>query len=258
MLNTRLIFSIALLVSSLLLASTAGAAGKTTYWGPVVLSEGKRFEVCANAAYSEFNVNAQVRFVRVDDGAAIADGFRLDPGRGGCTALSFERAGEAPVFALLDVEAEPGDEDLVASAAIINGIYESPKPRELLQDNGQRVITTYGPLRLLPDKRLEVCVHNPRNFAGENFAFAIPVTIAFYRTRNSEEPFSVQSGELEPGEGSCVSVDENLVRDRSFYAEVWSDPVEPGFSNPAAISGAFIINGIFDEPIPPAMIRFED
>jgi hypothetical protein len=247
-----------LLFAVLLLSVTAEAARKTTYWGPVVLSEGKRFEICANAAYSEFNVNAQVSFVRVADGAAVAEGFRLDPGQGGCTALSFERAGEAPVFALLEVESEPGDEDLVASAAIINGVFESPEPRDLLQDNGQRAITAFGPLRLLPGKRLQVCVHNPRNFAGTNAGFAIPVTIAFFRTNNSSEPFSLQSGELEPGEGSCVSVDEKLVGDRSFYAEVWSDPVEPGFSNPAAISGAFIINGVFEEPIPPSAIRFVD
>lgn len=238
------------------LAAPLSAAEKTTYWGPVVLSEGKRFEVCANNAFGTFETDARLSFLRVRNGRSKSTEIRLGSGEGGCRAVSFEQAGTQPIFAVLNAVAEPGDEDLVGSAAVVNGIFNVPKRRDLVDDRGQFTLTSFGPVRLNPDKRLEVCVNNPMNFIQISGVYTVPVSIEFYRTSNSSEPFKVESGELAPGRGACVSVSEAEVGAASFFAEVWTSPVEPGFANPMVLSGAYIINGIFDSPIPPDDPRF--
>lgn len=240
-------------ISVTLLAHPVAAEEKTTYWGPVVLHEDSRFEVCANAKATRDETITTVSFVRVRDGKSLVKEVRLSSAKGGCFSLDYKKAGDSPVIAIVDAYGEPGDVDLVASAAIINGIFESPAPREFTTDQGMRTLTTFGPLRLNPGKRVEVCATNLRN------NYAVPVSVSFFSTKDSERAF-VEAGpiSLEKGKGTCFSVSEEQVGQRSFFAQVSTDPVEPGFENGMVFSGAFVINGIFNAPIPASSVRYID
>ena len=234
-----------LLCASLILLSLSARAETTTeMFGPVVLHEGSRFEICANARYSTYNVRATASFVGVSDGKMLEKSFELDPGRGGCFSLPFEKAGDQPVFATLEVYGEPGDTDVVASAAIINGIFNIAEGQTLVDDQGLRTATSFGPVVIAEGKRLQVCANNWQS----NYPSAVMVN--FYRTKNSSKPISSMETVLEPGEGGCATISQEVTGKSSVFAELLTEPVEKGFSNPLPISGALIINGIFEQPVP--------
>jgi hypothetical protein len=230
-----------------LLAPQVQAETTTQTFGPVVLHEDSRFEICANARYSEFNVQVTASFVRVIDGKELTRVAELDPGEGGCFDLPFEKVGKAPVFATLEVFGEPGDTDVVASAAVINGIFDMPKAQLVTEDDGLATATSFGPLVIAEGKRLQVCANNWRS------TYPSEISVSFYRTKNADEPFLVTGSVLQPGEGGCTTLSQEVTGDESIFAELRTEPVEEGFSNPLPVTGAFVINGIFDEPLPPSL-----
>ena len=240
-------FSVLTFVLFSLPASILYAETTTQTFGPVVLHEDSRFEVCANARYSRFNVQVTASFVRIADGKTLEKRTELDPGKGGCFTLPFDKAGDQPVFATLEVFGEPGDTDVIASAAIINGVFEMPEAQALADDEGQTTATSFGPVVIAEGKRLQVCANNWRS------AYPSAVTVNFYRTRNAQKPFLVTENVLEPGEGGCTTLSQEVTGKESVFAELLTEPVEKGFSNPLPVTGAFIINGLFDEPLPPSL-----
>jgi len=232
-----------------LLPVVSAAETNTLTFGPVALHEGSRFEVCANSKYAEYDVILTASFVRIKNGKSITREVRLDPGEGGCFKLPYEKAGSAPVFAAIEVLGEPGDTDIIASAAIINGLFELPKPQVLLQDEGLTTATTFGPLQIPEGKRIKVCANNWKS------TYTSTVTVNFYRVGDSVEPILSKDQALEHGQGGCVSLSQAQVGKGAIIAELLTWPVEPGFSNPMPVTGAFIINGIFEAPVP-AQTRF--
>jgi len=243
-----------ILTMCILFPAVSATASETLTFGPVVLHEGARFEVCANSKYASYNIDITASFVRLKNSKAKVREFRLDPGEGGCFKLTYEQAGNAPVFAALEVSGEPGDTNIVASAAVINGIFELTKPQLFIQDEGRPIATTFGPLKIPEGKRIEVCANNWKS------EYASDITVNFYRAGNSLEPILTRERTLEPGEGGCASISQARVGKGAVFAELISWPVEPGFSNPKPVSGAFIINGLFEEPIPSQVrfLQFED
>lgn len=233
------------LVLATLLPALSAADTNILTFGPVVLHEGSHFEVCVNSKYAVNDIILTASFVRIKNSKSITREARLDPGEGGCFRLKYEQAGDAPVFAAINVLGEPGDTDIVASATIINGIFEMPRPQVLLQDEGRTTATTYGPLKIPKGKRIEVCANN---WMSE---YSSDVTVNFYRAGNSVEPIVSKDRTLEPGQGGCVSLSQAQVGKGAIIAELLTFPVEPGFSNPVPVAGAFIINGLFEAPVPP-------
>ena len=226
-------------------STTALAATSETTFGPVVLHEGARFEVCLNSKYAENEVQAVIQFVRVEDGKSLTREASLTPGEGRCAAVPYERVGDAPLFAAVEVLGEPGDTDIVAGAAVVNGIFDMPKPQELLLDEGRRTATTFGPLQIPEGKRVQVCANNWRSEYESN------VTVNFYVNRDALEPAISESVGLAPGEGGCTALSQAETGRARVFVEVLTEPVEPGFSNPVPVIGAFIVNGIFEAPLPP-------
>lgn len=218
---------------------------KAVTFGPVVLHEGARFELCANSKFARFDIQAVLGFVRVSDGASVSREAQWLPGEGGCFSLAFEKVGAEPVFGVVGVTGEPSDRDIVASAAIINGFYDAPKPNVVLEDEGERTATVFGPLTIPKGKRVETCAHNWQSEFPANF------TVNVLPTKGAGKPLLTEHFELEPGKGGCFAVSAEQARGRSVLIEVMTEPFKPGFSSPLPVIGAFIINGLLDEPLPP-------
>jgi hypothetical protein len=159
--------------------------------------------------------------------------------------VKYSDVGKEAIYAMLQSDGQSSQfGDLVGSACVINGVFpDCPPPIEILeipQGGAITEVATFGPVRLKPDSRLEICATNALN------ADSVAISVSFYRARNSSEPFSTRSGVLEPGKGKCVSVSHNRVGDRPIFA-VLTYEVED-VAGPAAtlVSGAAIINGVFE------------
>ncbi len=235
---------LATLILIALLPVTATADTHVLTFGPVALHEGSRFELCANSKYAVNDVIVTASFVGIRSSKSITREVKLFPGEGGCFRLNYEQAGDAPVFAAIEVLGEPGDTDIIASAAIVNGIFQSPKPQLLQQDEGRATATTFGPLEIPEDRRIEVCANNWKS------EYTSDITINFYRVGDSLEPLLSKSHTLDPGQGGCVALSQKQAGRAAVIAELITSPVEPGFSNPVPVTGAYIINGIFEAPVP--------
>lgn len=227
------------------LAATAHADSRTLVFGPVVLHENSRFELCANSHYAQDTVLVDASFVRLKDGRTIKRERELEPGRGGCFAVTHEQVGDDPVFAALETFGQFGDAAPVSASAIVNGIFDVPVPQLFIEDDGVPTATTFGPVQLPEGERMEVCASNWRR------DYPVDVTVHFYRVSDSREPLATKSATLAPGRGTCASISQRQSRNARIFAELTTEPVEPGFSTFLPVRGAFIINGIYDAPLPP-------
>ena len=250
-----LIPGLALLVVASPASAIIKAIDQSIVLGPVVLHEQARFEVCANSKFipETEEIGVQVRFVRVRDGASLEKEFLLGPGQNGCASVSFEQAGTAPIFATLDTFGTDLPEiDLVVSSAVINGIFDAPKPQVLLEDQSRRTSTLFGPLVIPEGKRVEVCAHNDNeNPESEEFDLTTPVVVNFYNAAQSLEPLLSRESFLRPGRGGCTSLTAERARGRDVLIEVLTEPAQPGQSIPLPVIGTYIINGVFESPLPP-------
>jgi len=218
-------------------------------FGPVQLRPEQEFELCANAHFSEFAPTVTASFHPVRNANIVLQSRTIEPlpGEGACTSVSYAEVGDEPIFALLTATGEtPQDEDLVASASVINGVIPYVPPIELGIFNATITeVTTFGPVRVRPDTEFLVCATNAFNDV------ATFVTLSVFRGRDSSEPIAVRSGTLQPGRGSCVTIGEGQSRGRPVFAKLEVQATQGGSFDfrRVTLGGAGVINGIF-HPVP--------
>jgi len=218
-------------------------------FGPVQLRPDQEFELCANAHFSEFAPSVTASFHPLRNANVVVHSQTIVPlpGEGACTSVSYSEVGDEPIFALLTATGETlHDEDLVASAAIINGVIPFVPPIELGIFNAAITeVTTFGPVRVRPESELLVCATNAFNDVA---TFA---TLSVFLGRDSSEPIAVRSGTLQPGRGKCVSIGESQSRGRPIFAKLETQATQGGSFDfrRVTLGGAGVINGIF-QPVP--------
>jgi len=218
-------------------------------FGPVQLRPDQEFELCANAHFSEFAPSVTASFHPARNSSMVFHSrtTELLPGEGACTSVSYSEVGDEPVFALLTATGESlQDEDLVASAAVINGVIPYVPPIELGIFNATiSEVTTFGPVRVRPESDLLVCATNAFN------PVATFATLSVFLGRDSSEPIAVRSGTLQPGRGSCVTIGDEQARGRPIFAKLEVQATEGGSFDfrRVTLGGAGVINGIY-HPVP--------
>jgi hypothetical protein len=107
-----------------------------TTFGPVRLKPDSALQVCSSNAFNGEPTSATVSvFLGRDSSEPIAvRSGTLQPGRGACVSVGYDRVGDRPIFAELKVHATSGGifqfrRITLGGAAVINGIYE-PVPGE--------------------------------------------------------------------------------------------------------------------------------
>jgi hypothetical protein len=218
-------------------------------FGPVQLRPDQEFELCANAHFSEFAPSVTASFHPARNANIVVHSRTIEPlpGEGACTSVSYAEVGDEPIFALLTASGENlSDEDLVASAAVINGVIPFVPPIELGIFNATiREVTTFGPVRVRPETEFLVCATNAFN------GVATSATLSIFLGRDSSEPIAVRSGTLQPGRGSCVSIGDDQSRGQPIFAKLEVRATQGGSFDFRRITlgGAGVINGIF-HPVP--------
>ena len=241
------IFCVALSIG----AFSCPTAAEVRYFGPVELREGQSYELCASSPNYAQALEVQASFYLLSDSSEALRTVQrtFDQGEGGCIKVDHDSVGPETLFAVLQYDDGLSNDDKpVGNACVINGVFPvCPPPIDIAvveQGGAVRERATFGPVRLKPDSRLEICANNLlNNVAGTE------VTVNFYRARSSSEPFASRMAVLEAGAGACASVSYNRVGDIPIFAELVYNST--GSASPAAtlVNGAAIINGIF-EPLP--------
>ena len=112
-----------------------GGVSTATTFGPLVIPEGKRVQVCAHKLEGEnaFTAPATVNFYLAEESLepALSTTVELEPDSGACTQVSAEQAGGRPV--LVEVVTDPVEDGFstpmpVIGAFIVNGIFFAPLP----------------------------------------------------------------------------------------------------------------------------------
>jgi hypothetical protein len=215
-----------------------------------------QFEVCINAHPALRETHTAITFVRATNGNTVTEEFALDPQRGGCYALPYNKAGDEPVFAILDTANQTPLNTVLASATLQGADKQLQllQPQQLVDDGGAPGVSSFGPLRLNHNERLQVCVNNLRS------QLPARLSIRFYATSDSRRAFHTRDRiDLEPAEGGCASVEHRQTGERSFFAQVLTRPDAYSVINPLVISGAFIVDstdGRLKAPVPASSQRY--
>lgn len=223
------------------------ASAEVNTFGPIELRPGQSFELCVSAAHitESTTVVASFRPIKTPTVAIRSLERALEPGDGGCFKVDYEDVGENALFAILESEGQLfSSGDIVGSACVINGVFpDCPPPVAVVEvEVGGSVseFATFGPVRIKPNSRLQVCASNALSLNSTE------VTVNFYRAGNSGEPFETRSTVLEPGKSGCASVGYNRVGDAAIFAELVYTATSGNSAAVTLVRSAALLNGIFE------------
>ena len=103
---------------------------EVTTFGPVRLKPDSGLQVCASNAFNAEATSATISFLLGRDSSEpiVTKSGTLQPGRGSCVSVGYDRVGNRPVFAELRVQATSGGSFqfrrvTLGGAALLNGIF---------------------------------------------------------------------------------------------------------------------------------------